>query len=75
MCRLGFHNCPTCGEEYKCDQPNSECPILNNYDGPCQKCEYWQEELERDEEAKYERMMWERDQWMQEYYDEKYRKT
>jgi hypothetical protein len=65
MCRLAFHNCPACGEEYKCDQPNSECPVINNYDGPCEKCEWWLEE-ERKEQERYERMMWEREQYERE---------
>jgi hypothetical protein len=60
MCRIGYHNCPACEEEYKCDQFNSECPVLNGYNNPCDKCEWWAEE-ERKEQDKYERMMWERE--------------
>jgi hypothetical protein len=63
MCKLAFHNCAECGEEYSCDQPNSECPVLHGYLGPCEKCEWWQEESHR-EEARYKRMMYERqDDW------------
>jgi len=66
MCQLGFHNCPECGEEYKCDQPNSECPTLNGYNNPCEKCEYWAEESLR-ERDRDERRKWEQEQWEREY--------
>lgn len=65
MCSIGYHNCPTCSEEYKCNQPNSECPIINHYDGPCQKCEHWIDE-ERRERDKEDRIKWERDEWIRE---------
>lgn len=62
MCSMGFHNCPACGEEYKCDQNNSECPVKNGYDAACEKCEYWQNELEREDyEKELERKEWERE--------------
>lgn len=72
MCRIAFHNCPDCGEEYKCEQGNSECPVLAGFDVPCAKCEYWTEEVhkeyERAEErkqelAEWEEAEWKRDQW------------
>ncbi len=65
MCTIGYHNCPACQEETKCYQPDYECdnwlPTL------CEKCEYWQEELEKDEQRKHEQMMWERERWESEY--------
>ena len=66
MCELGFHNCPACQEEYKCDQPNSECPTMNHYDGPCNKCEYWIDESEREAEREEERN-WQRAQWIKDH--------
>ena len=72
MCRIAYHNCPECGEEYKCDQPNSECPILAGYDNACEKCEYWTEETHREWEREEERKQelrereyedWKRDRW------------
>lgn len=60
MCRLFTHTCPACGEEYRCDQNNSECPVLNGYEAVCSKCEYWSEELEReDKEREWNRERWE----------------
>lgn len=67
MCDIGFHNCPECGEEYKCRQSNSECPVKNNYDGPCEKCEWWMEE-ERKEHDRYQRMLEERQEWIREHW-------
>jgi hypothetical protein len=61
MCKIGFHNCPACGEEYKCDQPNSECPVMNHYAAQCAKCDYWDEELHNDNE-RYAQMMREREE-------------
>lgn len=56
MCNQGYHNCSICGEEIKCYQSNSECAEFNGFQGqPCEKCEYWQEELERDEQEKEQR--------------------
>lgn len=63
MCSLGFHNCQSCGEEYKCDQPNSECPVYNHYETPCQKCEYW-DEMARQEQQYDEDRAKERDEWI-----------
>lgn len=60
MCSLGYHVCPSCQEEYHCEQSNSECPVKNGYDTQCQKCDYWQEEIEREEyEKDLERKRWE----------------
>lgn len=66
MCSIGYHICPDCQDEYKCDQPNSECPVLNNYNGPCARCEHWIDEHER-EILKDERRRWEQDQWIRDH--------
>lgn len=61
MCSIGFHLCCSCDEEVKCDQPNSECPEFNGFPGqPCEKCEFWSDELRRDDmERDLERKRWE----------------
>lgn len=61
MCSQQFHNCPACNEEYRCDQHDNEC----NSQDICAKCEYWIDE-ERKETERYERMMWERNEWIRE---------
>lgn len=66
MCELSFHHCPTCGEEYRCNQQNSECPVMNHYDGPCQKCDFWSEESRKDSERE-DRDKWERERWISEH--------
>lgn len=63
MCSLDFHICQHCGEEFRCDQKDSECGILNGYsDEPCAKCEWWIGE-EHKENERYQRMMQEREEW------------
>lgn len=67
MCSIGYHNCPTCGEEISCYQPDYECSVMNNLNYPCEKCEYWMEELHKEEERK---ATWEQEQrkrWAEEY--------
>lgn len=66
MCELAYHNCPTCHEEYRCDQHNTECPVYNGFDEVCGKCEHWIDEERRDMERE-ERLKYERDQWIEEY--------
>jgi hypothetical protein len=66
MCDLGFHICSACGEEYKCDQHNSECPVLDHDTTPCAKCEWWIGE-EHKENERYQRMMQERKEWEREH--------
>lgn len=36
---------------------------MNHYDGPCMKCEHWIDAEQR-EADKYERLLWEREQWI-----------
>jgi hypothetical protein len=48
--------CPECGEHLDYD-PYGQC---------CAKCEWWMDQ-EREECAKYERMMQERREWIEEY--------
>lgn len=66
MCEIGYHHCSVCQEEYKCDQLNSECPVMNHYETPCEKCEWWVEE-ERKDADKQERLKWERQEWEREH--------
>lgn len=62
MCSLGYHECPSCGEQYHCDQPNSECQVKAGFDTPCEKCNYWSEEIAREDyEKDLERERWKRE--------------
>lgn len=68
MCSIGYHTCE-CGEEYSCHQQNSECSAINGYGELCSKCEYWAEEIKRDEE-KDARRKWEQEEWERQFKDE-----
>lgn len=57
--------CPECHESLDYDPKGT----------PCEKCEWWLEEHHREEQQKYERMMWEREQEELEYWrDERNRR-
>ncbi len=63
MCEIGYHICPQCQDEIKCYQHDSECESLNQSSWACENCEYWQEELHREDTRKRERIEWETQEW------------
>jgi hypothetical protein len=63
MCRIGYHYCCECGEEYRCEQSDTNCEALDHYDVPCAKCERWSTQLLREDAYATER----RRQWIQEH--------
>lgn len=66
MCELAYHNCPVCGEEYRCTQANSECPVMNHYDGPCAKCDFYEEQAREEHEKELERE-WQQEEWIKDH--------
>lgn len=57
MCDLQYHVCPNCGEELNCYQSNTSCPEFNGQRSlPCEQCEYWLAEVEREEERRQKKI-------------------
>jgi G:T-mismatch repair DNA endonuclease (very short patch repair protein) len=48
MCAIGYHGCIQCGMDLPCYLPDEECDTNRT----CTQCDYWLEELWKDEERK-----------------------
>jgi hypothetical protein len=61
MCDIGYHICE-CGFEFKCDQSNYECRVMQGVQEMCFQCEQhaeeWLKEIRREEQLKQDRDMW-----------------
>lgn len=63
MCDIGYHICPECQDEIKCYQSEYECATTAHLEWICERCEYWMEELQREDDNRRERQEWEQREW------------